>query len=430
VLTFFIAQLFAQQQRSEERVLGLMSQLAWIDGRGGGSSLAPAAELAPSAVETAAPEQRTEQLRAANPVPKQDSSLGAVERAPTAPPAPITPPAVIPNPTPPAGATISASLNPPPKAPTPIRTASEEPYRGEGLAPGSPLPDFELRTIEGERFRRSQITVKRSSLLFLSTEDEGSKAVVDALRSVAAKQKTLPKLVYVIDGGVPREAIVSWLGRVPKQVTVLLQEDTEVATVLRANGTPSAYFFGAQGLTQGPLRTGAVAILEALGIARVNIPPAARKANGLSPHPQSTQRSYRGLPDRSPAPELALPLVTGGTWMGASGPGRNRVVLFWNPDCPPCQRMLPELVSAAGNWTGFDMAIVTSGRVEENDELANAGLTIPIALQTRQEASRAFHLLESPAAVRISPEGTIVGSPASGAQAIWSLIATIETDSG
>jgi len=88
--------------------------------------------------------------------------------------------------------------------------------------------------------------------------------------------------------------------------------------------------------------------------------------------------------------------------------------------------MLPELVSAARTWTGFDAAIVTSGSIEENEGLANAGLTIPIALQSRQEASRAFHLLESPAAVRISPEGTIVGAPASGAQAIWSLIASIE----
>ena len=34
-------------------------------------------------------------------------------------------------------------------------------------------------------------------------------------------------------------------------MTVLLQEDTEVATVLRANGTPSAYLFDAQGMTQG-----------------------------------------------------------------------------------------------------------------------------------------------------------------------------------
>jgi hypothetical protein len=92
--------------------------------------------------------------------------------------------------------------------------------------------------------------------------------------------------------------------------------------------------------------------------------------------------------------------------------------------------VLPELASAARNWTQFDATIIASGSAEENQALANAGLSTPIALQSRQEASRAFRLLESPAAVRISPEGTIVGPPATGMQAIWSLIAAIEASSG
>jgi hypothetical protein len=63
------------------------------------------------------------------------------------------------------------------------------------------------RQIQRERFRRSQVTARRSAILFLSAGDEGSKAVVNALRSIASKRKSLPKLIYVIDGGVPDEAI-------------------------------------------------------------------------------------------------------------------------------------------------------------------------------------------------------------------------------
>ena len=110
--------------------------------------------------------------------------------------------------------------------------------------------------------------------------------------------------------------------------------------------------------------------------------------------------------------------------MGASGPGRTRLVLFWSPDCPPCQRMLPELAVAARTWSGIRRGDHCQRQRRENLDLANAGLSIPIALQSRQEASRAFQVLESPAAVRISPEGTIVGTPASGVQAIWSLMLT------
>ena len=428
VLTWFIAQLFAQQQRAEERVLGLMTLLSMFGGR----ELPPSPQVAtlpPASPDAEAPKQLPEPVRAALPIAEPSRPAETVERAPSVPAAPVAAPAAIAKPAPPAGEAKSAPSGPAPKRSPSLRTVSDEPYKGEGLAPGAPLPDFELRTIDGERFRRSQVTARRSAILFLSAEDEGSKAVVDTLRSIAAKRKSLPKLIYVIDGGVTNETIASWLGRVPKQVTALLQEETEVATVLRANGTPSAYIFDAQGLTQGRLRTGAVAILEALGIPQGSIPLAARKANGLRPHSQSTQRTYRGLPDGSPAPELELPLLTGGTWMGASGPGRTRLVLFWSPDCPPCQRMIPDLVSAARTWNGFDATIIANGSAEENLELSNASLSIPIALQSRQEASRAFHVLESPAAVRISPEGTIVGAPASGVQAIWSLIAAIEAGS-
>jgi hypothetical protein len=91
--------------------------------------------------------------------------------------------------------------------------------------------------------------------------------------------------------------------------------------------------------------------------------------------------------------------------------------------------MLPDLASLAGTWTGFDAVIIASGTTEENLALADAGLSIPIALQARQEASRAFQVLESPAAVRVSPEGTIVGAPASGVQAIWGLVKSIEAES-
>src|SRR6478609_3740860 len=324
VLTWFIAQLFAQQQRAEERVLGLMTQLAWLNGRELPPP-APAAKVTPSAAETLAPKQLPEPLRAASPPAEQNQQVETVERAPATPVAPITAPASIAKPTPPASAATPAPSNPALKASSSLRAASEEPHRGEGLAPGSPLPDFELRTIDGERFRRSQVTARRSAILFLSAEDEGSKAVVDALRAVAAKRKSLPKLIYVIGGNGKSETIAAWLGRVPKPVTVLLQEDTEVATVLRANGTPSAYLFDAQGMTQGRLRTGAVAILESLGLPQGSIPSAARKANGLKPLARPTQRSYRGLPDGSPAPGLELPLLNGGTWMGASGPGRTRL---------------------------------------------------------------------------------------------------------
>jgi len=321
-------------------------------------------------------------------------------------------------------------MSPPRQQAAAFRSSGERSAGREALVPGSHLPDFELNTIEGERFRRSQLTAKRSALVFLNPVDDGSKIVVETIRSLISKRKQLPKLVYIVDGGKDIHAIGTWLGRVPKQVTVLVQAEHEVASVLRVDGTPSLLFCDERGMTQGRVRRGSVAILEALGMSHGTLPAAARKANGVTPLPQTVQRSYRGLPDGASAPTLTLPLLTGGNWNGASGPGRNRLVIFWSPDCPPCQRLLPDLAVASRNWRSFDAVLVTNGVGDENQPLLDAGLSIPVALQEGNRAARLVQLLESPAAVRISPDGTIVGQPAAGAQAIWSMVSAIEQAAG
>ena len=419
-ITWFLAQLWAQQQRMEERVFGLMSQLAFLS-KLAAQPASPVVQQETQAVAVPVP---------APPLPSPSSPVKSepVERAPSVPVAPI--PAIVEQ-TPIVAKTESqAVMSPPRQLAAAFRASGDRGPGGEALVPGSQLPDFELRTIEGERFRRSQLAAKRNALIFLNPDDDGSRIVVETIRSLISKRKQLPKLVYIVGGGRENEAMRAWLGRVPKQVTVLLQADHEVASVLRVDGTPSLLFCDEQGMSQGRVRRGSVAILEALGMSHGTLPAAARKANGVTPLPQTVQRSYRGLPDGASAPDLTLPLLAGGDWNGASGPGRNRLVIFWSPDCPPCQRMLPDLAAASRDWRSFDAVVVTNGKDDENQPLLDAGLAIPVALQERSEVARLFQMLESPAAVRISPEGTIVGPPASGAQAIWSMVAAIEQASG
>lgn len=416
-IALFLAHLWAQQQRMEERVFSLMSQLALL-GKHASPPAPPIEAKPPVAVAVPAPP------------PPAPIRREPVERAPAAP-APVALESVPVKASPIVETSKSQAAMSPPRQQAPaFRNPGERDASAEAIVPGSQLPDFELLTVEGERFRRSQLTAKRNALVFLNPDDDGSKIVIEAIRSLISKRKQLPKLVYLIDGGTDQDAIGKWLGRLPKQVTALVQADHEVASVLRVDGTPTLLFCDERGMSQGRARRGSVAILEALGMSHSTLPAAARKANGVAPLPNTVQRSYRGLPDGALAPALTLPLLSGGDWNGASGPGRRRLVIFWSPDCSPCQRMLPDLAAASQNWRSFDAVLVTNGVGDENQALLDAGLAIPVALQEKHEAARLFQLLESPAAVRISPEGTIVGPPASGAQAIWSMVAAIEQASG
>lgn len=415
-VAWFLAQLWAQQQRMEERTFSLISQLSLLGKR---ASPPPPAERrqveAVAAPVTPPPPPAPVRSEPVERAPSRPVATGAAPEKPT----PVTEP---PEP--------QSVMSPPRQPSTALRTAGERGSTGESLTPGAQLPDFELRTLAGERFRRSQLTTKRNALLFLNPNDEGSKVVVETIRSLFSKRKQLPKLVYLVDGGSDGEALVKWLGRVPKQVTVLLQAEHEVASVLRVDGTPSMLFCDERGMSQGRVRRGAVAILEALGMSHATLPASARKANGVSPLPYVVQRSYRGLAEGAPAPKLTLPLLTGGEWSGASGPGRDRMVIFWNPDCPPCQRLLTDLAEASRNWRSFDAVLVTNGVGNDNQVLNDAGLAIPVAVQEGNEAARLFQVLETPAAVRISPGGTIVGQPATGAQAIWNMVTAIEQTGG
>src|SRR4051812_40103070 len=81
-LTWFIAQLYAQQQRAEERVRGMRPQPAWLNGR---ELAPPAPALPPRPAETPVAKQLSEPMRSANPAAERDQPAETVDRAPAAP---------------------------------------------------------------------------------------------------------------------------------------------------------------------------------------------------------------------------------------------------------------------------------------------------------------------------------------------------------
>ncbi len=135
-------------------------------------------------------------------------------------------------------------------------------------------------------------------------------------------------------------------------------------------------------------------------------------AEGLAPS-ENGARPARGLPVGAPAPDFGLRDLRGEevTLDNLRAPGKPVVLMFTDPNCGPCEELLPEV----GRWQReyaekVTISLVGRGSVEENHaEVSEHGVE-NVLLQHDWEVADAYLVEATPSAVIISPEGTI-GSP-------------------
>jgi peroxiredoxin len=222
---------------------------------------------------------------------------------------------------------------------------------------------------------------------------------------------------------------------------VLLQEDREVAQAYGVSGTPSAVVILPDGTIGSPLAQGADAIrklvLQTAAVPSVVPPPAAApappcdcgKQNGncdCARHNGNGQPAALAQPMVAqigePAPPLKLSDLTGKTVDLAEFRGRETLVLFWNPGCGFCSRMLPALKSweAQPPEGAPQLLVVSTGTVEANEAMA---LRSPVVLDPDFSIGRAFGASGTPSAVVIDTDGKIASEVAVGAPAVLALAA-------
>jgi len=202
---------------------------------------------------------------------------------------------------------------------------------------------------------------------------------------------------------------------------VLLQQDREVAQAYLSNGTPGAVVVGPDGRINSPLAQGAEQIrgLVARTVGRIPLAPAAvnnnGNGNGGAPRP-AVPASRIG----SAAPEVSLPDLDGKQISLAEFRGKNTLMLFWNPGCGFCQRMLDDLKA----WESKPpkgspkLLVVSTGTAEANRAL---GLRSTMLLDQGFATGRAFGASGTPSAVLIDASGKIASEVGVGAQAVMTL---------
>jgi thiol-disulfide isomerase/thioredoxin/uncharacterized membrane protein YphA (DoxX/SURF4 family) len=142
-----------------------------------------------------------------------------------------------------------------------------------------------------------------------------------------------------------------------------------------------------------------------------------------------------GLAAGSPAPEFALPSLLNDNPVSLGSlraAGRPVLLVFSDPNCGPCNSLLPDLVRwEKQHAETFSLVVVSQGtRAVNAGKFADIGAD-RVLLQKGHEISQSFKVAGTPSAVLISPAGTIAAPLAGGPQPIAKLVAdTVRTRDG
>jgi thiol-disulfide isomerase/thioredoxin len=104
---------------------------------------------------------------------------------------------------------------------------------------------------------------------------------------------------------------------------------------------------------------------------------------------------------------------------------RQLLLVFSDPNCGPCQALLPEIARWQREHSDrLTIALVSQGPLEANAAKAEEHGLRDVLVQADRETSEAYHVHGTPTAVLVSSDRTIASEPAAGTNAISRLVAT------
>jgi thiol-disulfide isomerase/thioredoxin/uncharacterized membrane protein YphA (DoxX/SURF4 family) len=279
-----------------------------------------------------------------------------------------------------------------------IELPSSEPVSGH------PAPELGIPGLDGQTVTLSSVLARAGGreILLLFT-DPGCGPCSALLPQVAEWQSEHASTLMTV--------LVSRGGRGPNLAharehalsDVLVQDDREVSERYGVSGTPSALLLAADGTLASAVHAGPDAI-RALVASRVPAPT-------LNVHQHNPQ----------PAPDPVLRTLSGARSTLSSALAGPTAVLFWNPACGFCERMLPDLkrFESAPPPGAPGLVVISTGEAEQNRAM---GLSAPVLLDDSFAAGTAFGAAGTPSALLIDADGRIASPIAVGAPAVLELL--------
>jgi peroxiredoxin len=296
-----------------------------------------------------------------------------------------------------------------------------------GLPRGMPAPAFALARLGGGTSAIGELLApgRLLALAFVDPKCGPCTALVPELarweRQVADRLSMAVVTVGTAEANEPR-----FSGHGLRHV--LLQKDREVSEAYQAYGTPAMVLVGADGTVSSAVAAGRDAIRTLMAsVTGAQPPPAARNGHGRpnavagdgdGTHSDIVAHQHSRIGEA--APSIMLPDLDGRQVSLSTLAEHPTLVLFWNPGCGFCQKMLDGLKDweASRSATSPQLFVVSTGSAEANRAMS---LRSTIVLDTGFASGRIFGATGTPSAVLIDKDGRLASEVAVGAAAVLAL---------
>jgi peroxiredoxin len=283
---------------------------------------------------------------------------------------------------------------------------AQNPRDGSYQRVGLPAPSFELFSLSGEHGNLESLLKIGKPVVLCFVEPQC--APCNALLPNLARwdQYLLDELTLVlISRGAVDENRTKF---VPFNFqNILIQKDREVSDKYEVNGTPCAVLINPSGTIGSHLAAGPAAIVRLVSEIK-NRKMNVRDDQGLT---VGTEAQYFKLPDLR------------GQWVSLPDfLGFETMILFWNPNCGFCSKMLSELRNLKEKLAegSQKLLIISVGRFDEDDFY---GIRSSILLDERSTVGAAYGVKGTPSAIIVDSKGKIKSGIAIGAANIFGLAA-------
>lgn len=271
-----------------------------------------------------------------------------------------------------------------------------------GHAPGTRAPAFAAADMSGKIVSLEDLLLPAQPvfLLFMSANCGPCKALLPDVASWQTEHAM--RLTIAIANGGDRGTSFADVHEYGLE-RVLVDHDLAVYEAYQAGGTPSAVLIAADGTLASYVAVGADRINQLLN----------RALAGAGENQESTP------PVGSPAPEITVPLLGGGS-VNIGRLRQQTLVLFWNPGCGFCSSMRDDLLE----WERHpptrapQLFIISSG---DETSVQAEGFSSTVALDPEFRAGAAFGANGTPMAILIDGDGKIASGLAAGAESVFAL---------
>jgi thiol-disulfide isomerase/thioredoxin/uncharacterized membrane protein YphA (DoxX/SURF4 family) len=209
---------------------------------------------------------------------------------------------------------------------------------------------------------------------------------------------------------------------------VLVEKKHEIAEKYHALGTPTAVLIRSDGSIGSPAMGGADAIRQLVTAKAWTEAGFAAFITARALPPQVAPPPKAALPVGSRVPAFTLPDLNGNAVQSAEFNGNGTVLLFWNPGCGFCQKMIPQLKEWEQNKpaTASRLVLVSAGSREANRAM---GLESTVLLDDRFAVGQSCGASGTPAGVMIDAKGKIASTLVVGAPGVMGLLSGDKTTS-